>query len=452
MIVLKFGGTSLADIDEIRRVLDIIEERVKRQPVVVVSALGEITDVLERLARLSLEKTEREIIDEVNDYFEPRLYRIVSGVIPDDTEQRKCLTEINRLLQELKNIYRGLLIVRELTPRALDRVLSYGELFSQNIINHALNSRDVPAVRMPADKCLITDAHFGSAQVKWAETTRAITDRLLPAIEQDKIPILQGFVGGTQDGSLTTLGRGGSDYTAAVIGAVCEAEEIQIWTDVDGFLNADPSLVSQAITIPELNINEARELAQFGARVLHPKTVLPAIERDIPVYIKNTFAPDNPGTRLCRDRTGEGIHGMTVLRNLAKLTFEWNRSSDSTGEQLDELTRHEDVVISFSMSNSLILYLPEQGATPGADDLPQEVSFTRESGMNLIAVVGENLTAQSRSYSRLIELLDGYNYDLITLSPQKNRWLIPVRGKEVEEIFTKLYDGIFTGEQHEVQL
>lgn len=452
MIVLKFGGSSLADIDEIRRVLAIIEERVNRQPVVVVSASGGITDVLERNALQSLKKSERYIIDEVNDYFEPRLYRIISGVISDDTEQRKCLTEINRLLQELKNIYRGLSIVRELTPRALDTVLSYGELFSQIIINHALNSRNILAVRVPSEKCIVTDSHFGNAQVDWAETTQAIEEQVLPQIQEGKIPIMQGFVGGTQDGSITTLGRGGSDYTAAVVGAICEAEEIQIWTDVDGFLNADPTLVSQATTIPELNINEAKELAQFGARVLHPKTVLPAIDRDIPVFIRNTFAPENPETRLCREKTGEGIHGITILRDLTKLTLEWNRSTKFVNPEIDRLMERENPVIAISMPGSRTLFVQETSNRVTPEYLPEDILFTRESGMNLIAVVGENLTTQSQSYSQLIQLLAGYDYELITLSPEKNRWLIPVSGKQVEEIFVNLYDGIFSSEQTEVQL
>ncbi|NIQ09673.1 MAG: aspartate kinase, partial [Gammaproteobacteria bacterium] len=237
---------------------------------------------------------------------------------------------MNRLLQELKNVFRGLTIIHELTPRAMDKVLSYGELFSRMIIVHALASLGLSPVAISASECIITDDHFGQAKVDWTRTEKAIGKNLLPYVSKEQIPVMQGFIGGTESGTVTTLGRGGSDYTAAIIGAICKANEIQIWTDVNGFLTADPSIIPEASTIPELNIYEARELAHFGARVLHPKSVLPAIERDIPVYIKNTFEPDHEGTLLSDNENAEGIHGMTALKNLCLISLDGNQSdSDS---------------------------------------------------------------------------------------------------------------------------
>ena len=451
MIVLKFGGSSLADIDEIRRVIDIIRDRRERNPAVVVSAPGDITDVLERLAFQSLENDEKIIIDEFNNYFEPRLYRIIHGVIARNLEQRECLTDVNRLLQELKNIYRGLTLIKELTPRALATLLSYGELFSQIMLTYALVSRDVPAVRISAVDCLITDDHFARAAIDWTITANRLKEILLPAIEDNKIPVIQGFIGGTEDGTVTTLGRGGSDYTAAIIGAVCAAEDIQIWTDVDGFLTADPAVIPEAHTIPELNIHEARELAQFGARILHPKTVLPAINRQIPVFIKNTFAPENPGTLLSAGKGDDGIHGITVLRDLQMITVEWNRSEQKNLRSVTRRVDQSEVYFSFSTSTSYSMISTERDPNDLRSRFSDDTEVTIQKDLSLIALIGEHLTTQSPQYQEMMGLLADYTYELFSASPMRNRWLLLVKKFEVDEIVQKLYYEIFNREREQAR-
>ncbi len=449
MIVLKFGGSSLADIEEIRRVLEIIRDRRERDPVVVVSAPGDITNVLDRLAFQSLENDERFIIDEFNSYFEPRLYRIIHGVVTRNLEQRKCLTDVNRLLQELKNIYRGFTLIKELTPRAMATLLSYGELFSQIILTYALISRDLPAVQISAVDCLITDDHFTRAEIDWTTTATRLREFVLPAIENDTIPVIQGFIGGTEDGTITTLGRGGSDYTAAIIGSICKAEDIQIWTDVNGFLTADPSVIPEAHTIPELNIQEARELAQFGARVLHPKTVLPAINRQIPVIIKNTFSPENPGTLLSDSKGDDGIHGITVLRDLQMMTMEWNRSEPQNLKTLWGVAEPSHIYFSFSTPTSHSVISTEQELPDIRSGLPEDAEVTMQKDLSLIALIGENLTTRSQQYQEMIGLLEDYTYDLFSASPLRNRWILLVREFEVDEILQKLYYKIFNREREE---
>ena len=449
LITLKFGGSSLADLEEIRRVLRIIEEQRSSRPAVVVSAIGEMTDVLERLARQSLDRDGKFVIDELNNYFEPRLYRIIHGVVSQNIEQQKCLTEINRLLQELKNVYRGLTIIRELTPRALDTLLSYGELFSQIILFYALKSRDIPAARPDASRCIITDNHFGHAGVRWDFTTDRVREQVLGAIDERQIPVIQGFIGGTEQGTITTLGRGGSDYTAAVIGAICEADEIQIWTDVDGFLTADPSVIPEAGTIPELNINEAKELAQFGARVLHPKSVLPAIEREIPVYIRNTFAPENPGTLLSRRKGATGIHSLTALRDLTVFHLEHNHP-DGAGASAGPVGG--EVVLSVSTPTCQTLVLRGAQSERMQSGRPAGTGVTARQGVGLIGLVGEGLSPGSATCRKVLEQLEGTDFEILTGSPGGNRWLLLLDDLQVDEIMQKLYTTIFDTKRESADL
>jgi len=446
VIVLKFGGSSLGDIDQIRKVLSIIETRKTLDPVVVVSAFGEITDVLERLACQSLELEEKQIIDEFNNYFEPKLYRLVHGVVKDNNEQRECLSGVNRLLQELKNVFRGLTIIHELTPRAMDKVLSYGELFSRTIIVHALASLDLSPVAISASECIITDDRFGQAKVNWTETEKALREKLLPNLGDEQIPVMQGFIGGTESGTVTTLGRGGSDYTAAIIGAICEAEEIQIWTDVNGFLTADPSIIPEATTIPELNIYEARELAHFGARVLHPKSVLPAIEQDIPVYIKNTFEPDHEGTLLTDNASTDGIHGMTALKDLCLITLEGNQSEGDGGIQWEQVISPE-VYLRISAPAGHSLVVAEKSLPEVQSLLSDDIEVTLQNDRALIALVGGNLTTRSEQFPMVMDLLHDFEYELFTYAPLQNRWLLLVDGFQVDEILRKLYYTVFHHEQ-----
>lgn len=449
MIVLKFGGSSLADLDEIRRVLRIIADQRSSGPAVVVSAPGETTDVLERLAQHSLDRDSKLVIDELNNYFEPRLYRIIHGVVSQNIEQQKCLTEINRLLQELKNVYRGLTIIRELTPRALDTLLSYGELFSQIILFYALKSQGIPSARPDAVECIITDDQFGQAGVRWDLTGDRVRDRILGAVNKQQVPIVQGFIGGTEQGTITTLGRGGSDYSVAVIGALCEAEEIQIWTDVDGFLTADPSVIPDARTIPELNINEAKELAQFGARVLHPKSVLPAIERKIPVYIRNTFVPEQPGTLLSNRKGEAGIHGLTALRDLTVFHLEQNHAA---GAGVPTGPVEGEVVLSMSTPTCQTLVVRSDGAAAFRSGLPSGVEVSTREGVGLIGVVGEGLNPGSPSYRRILEQLEGTDFDVLTGSPGGNRWLLLLDDLQVDEILQKLYTTIFDTKRESADL
>ena len=443
MIVMKFGGSSLADLDELRRVAKIIEARQEQSPVVVLSAFGKTTDVLIQLADKAMIVTEKELIDELNDYFEPRLYRLIPGLVTDHGLQQSCLTEAKRIMQELKNICRGLALIKELTPRSLDTLMSYGELLSQTIMYYALKSRGVKAARVPAQTLIKTDSNFGSAKVDWAVTAQNIAEKLRPVLDSGEIPIVQGFIGSNAEEVTTTLGRGGSDYTAAILGAIGNAENIQIWTDVNGFLSADPRIIPEADIIPVMNIDEAKEMAQFGAKVLHPKTVLPAIEKNIPVHIKNTFHPQHDGTLLTADKGRPGIHGITVLRDLHRLTFEWDNATEKQSVLAFEGLVTGEIFLSARTQTSEVLYTRLRENNEIAASLMSENEISADDRRSLIAIIGEELQTSSAWFTELIQLLEGSDYHIFTGSPQNNRWLIDVDETEVDHLLPKIYNQYF---------
>ncbi|MHC4600746.1 MAG: aspartate kinase [Planctomycetota bacterium] len=280
MIVMKFGGTSLGDPGRVDVAARLVKKNLKRDPAVVVSAFSGITDLLIKKANDAL--TGRIQINDL--YRRHREYTNAFGLSED---------LVAADLFRLEELLRGVSLVRELTPRTLDLVVSFGEMMSHKIIAARFRDLGIPAVPAASPELgFLTDSTFGGAQLR-KESYRRIR-RNLQRI--DGVPVVTGFIARDEEGNITTLGRSGSDYTATILGAAARAEEIQIWTDVDGVMTADPTVVLDALSIPHLSFEEASELAYYGARILHPATILPAISRNIPVRVLNTFRPDHKGT------------------------------------------------------------------------------------------------------------------------------------------------------------
>jgi bifunctional aspartokinase / homoserine dehydrogenase 1 len=227
------------------------------------------------------------------------------------------------LLNQITDLCRGTSLLGELTPRALDGISSVGERLSARLVATALRELGVASVAVDATELIVIDARHGQAQPLMSQTRERATARLLPLLEQDMSPIVTGFIGATQEGRLTTLGRGGSDYSATILGAVLDASEVIIWTDVDGVLSADPRLVEDARTLNEISYNEAAELAYFGAKVLHPKTLRPVTEAGVPVWIRNSFVPENPGTKITPmgSPSSSGVKAITVISDITLITL-----------------------------------------------------------------------------------------------------------------------------------
>lgn len=294
---MKFGGSSIKGAQEMKRVIDIIKSKAGRKSVIVLSACGGITDNLLKITEFAssgdIEKT-----DETFKLIEQQHLDIIDSLVSDININDAAKYVVDKLLYELKILIEGISLLKECTPKTRDSVLAYGELLSTNIFEYICEDKGLSSAFLDAREIIRTDSLFNCANVDINAIHYNAKHYLMPLLKKNDLVVTQGFIGSDSSGCTTTIGRGGSDYTAALIGASIAAGEIQIWTDVSGALSADPRLVSNPITLESLSFNEIRELSFFGAKVLHPDTIKPAMEKNIVVRILNTFEPDNPGTSI----------------------------------------------------------------------------------------------------------------------------------------------------------
>jgi aspartate kinase len=322
LIVMKFGGTSLGNPERMRCVGEIIAAHAKRAEVVaVVSAMGGVTDMLIRAAT-EASKGDREHWRGARQEL-ARKHREVADRLLSASEQATVLPRLAEQLTNLENLCSGFSLVREVTPRAMDTLSSLGEVMSATLLAAILRSSGTAAEAVDATELIVTDNSFGNASPLLDETNARTRQRLAPIRRRGAIPVVTGFRGATRDGVCTTLGRGGSDYSATLVGAALDADEVWIWTDVDGVMSADPRLVPGARIIPEISYREAIELSFFGARVLHPKTIQPVSKKGIPVWIKNSFNPQCPGTKIVAVPTERtpGVKALTSVSNADLVTI-----------------------------------------------------------------------------------------------------------------------------------
>lgn len=295
MIVMKFGGTSNEDAAAMRNVVRIVKSHVAHQPVVVISAIAKATNDLEQAARTAATGNDEEAATIVTRLFE-RHTRIIDNLISSRPASNELETVLFQYLSEIKSLLKGIAILRELTPRSMDAICSYGERLSSHIIAAALEEAAVKSAWIDAKDFMVTDENFGRAQPIMELVTENLEHRVRPLLNQGRIPVTQGFIGATASGAYTTMGRESSDYSAAIIGAAMNAERVQIWTDVDGILSADPRIAKNTKKLKRLSFEEAFELSYFGAKVLHPGTMLPLLEKNIPVHILNSKREASTGT------------------------------------------------------------------------------------------------------------------------------------------------------------
>jgi aspartate kinase len=314
VVVQKFGGTSVADPKAIRRLIEIVRAahtRDGRGPAVVVSAMSGVTDALLGVASAAGSDRLGEALPRIEEMRERHL-AAVRELVPE-REREPLVAQIADHFDQLTGIARALAVLREVSPRTLDVVASMGELLSSRIVAAALTAAGVPAEWVDARCAVVTNDDHTRAAPLTDETNAALGRTVRPILDGGRVAVIGGFVGATVEGHTSTLGRGGSDYSGALVGAGVHASEIQIWTDVDGMLSADPRVVKSPRLVSQLSFDEAAELAYFGAKVLHPSTILPAVERNIPVRILNSSKPDGTGTLI----TAASANGATRLTGLA---------------------------------------------------------------------------------------------------------------------------------------
>ena len=304
MLVHKFGGTSVGNAERFANVADIvIREHGKTRShhlegtVVVLSAMNGVTDQLITGARAAAEGKDT-VYREIKAQLLSRHLGIVEALLNRSRERLELCGLVEDHLHELERLYRSIAVLGELTPRGCDVVASFGEQLSTHILAAVLRERGMRAQAISATELVVTDDHFGAAQPVMEPTRARLQQQVKPLVERGVIPVITGYIAATEAGVTTTLGRGGSDYSAAIVGAGLEADEVWIWSDVDGILTADPNIVPQARTLTELSYDEAADLAYFGADVLHPRTIRPVVESGIPLRILNSFSPADPGTLI----------------------------------------------------------------------------------------------------------------------------------------------------------
>jgi aspartate kinase len=320
---MKFGGTSVGSAERIAQAADLAVGSAKEghKVVVVTSAMSGVTNKLVDAAQNAVGGYYHKTVSD--DLHEPHRQAIHLLAPNDASRRREAIELVRQRIERFETLCKGLTMVRELTPRTLDAISGLGEMMCAPILSCAIADRGAASRPIEATELIVTDDQFGQAEPLMDETRRRTRDKLGPLLELGEIPVVTGFVAATKEGSLTTLGRGGSDYTASIIGAAMDADEVWIWTDVDGVMTANPSEVPEARTIREISYSEASELAYYGAKVLHHKTILPVYRQGIPIRILNSFSPENSGTRITVDGrpSARGVKAVTSIRRVSLITI-----------------------------------------------------------------------------------------------------------------------------------
>jgi aspartate kinase len=325
-IVMKFGGTSVATGENIRRVANIVADSVKKgyRVVVVVSALAGVTNQLVEEAEQAKKKSEKQIQAFTKNLVDKHV-AVVAKAIDDKGIQKEVEQVIKKTVSELEKVLTGICYVGEITPKSRDYVLSFGERLSAPIVWGALRDLKLQTRCFTGKEAgIVTDENYGEARPLMNVTTHQVKGRLEPLLEKKVVPVVTGYIAATQDGVVTTLGRGGSDYTATILSVALAADEVWIWTDVDGIMTTDPKIVPSAKRLPQLSYGEAAEMAIFGAKAMHPSALEPVTEAGIPVRIRNVFNPENHGTLIVdvqEVKSKEVVKAVAMIRDVAMINI-----------------------------------------------------------------------------------------------------------------------------------
>ena len=449
MIVMKFGGTSVESAAAIARVAAIVKAREDRRPVVVVSAMGKTTNKLLAIANAAIHGTREEYLRQIHDLrdFHSREAR---QVVP--LAERAALDRfLDEHFQELTELAKGLAVLGELTPRSIDAISSYGERLSSFIVTQAFRHSGMETEHLDSRDLIVTDKRHTQAAPLFPQTYARLAAKV-PPLAAKSVIVMGGFIAATEDGVTTTLGRGGSDFTASIVGAGIGAEEIQIWTDVDGMLTADPTILPGGHRVKTISFAEAAELAYFGAKVLHPATVLPAIEKSIPVLILNSRRPDVPGTRIVAERVHceNAVKSIACKRKITVVNIHSTRMLMAHGflrrifEVFDRFETAVDMVATSEVSVSLTIDNPARIEEVLAE-LRQFAEAETERDQVIVCLVGENIRYTPGVARRVFNALEGINVRMISQGGSLLNISFVVAEKDLRAAIESLH-GEFFGE------
>jgi aspartate kinase len=447
LLVMKFGGTSMGSAERIRVAARLTAEQSARRPVVVVvSAMSKVTDLLLDSLRKA-EAGDQADLDANLEKLAARHRECCRGLLPQE-KQAEATSGVERLIAEFARIAKGVMMLGERPPRSVDEAVAVGERLSAYLMALHMQSEGIPAVAVNAADVIATDAVFGNATPLMEPTRVRAAAVLRPLLEgkpdQRKVPVVTGFNGSTLDHRPTTLGRGGSDFSASILAAVLDAAELWIWTDVDGIMSGDPRLVADARVLPEITYAEAAELAYNGAKVLHPRTLAPLAERGIPVWSKNSFAPEKPGTRILpRVDSGHGPHAVTSMTDVTLVSMEPASSAVSgtrlMARALDGLARANVEILAFTSSSyrQSFCFLVRQSELERAlefleEDLALELvhgylkPIEVDADVGLIAVVGEGMRGTPGLAGRIFTAISRHDINIIAIAQGSSELTIAI--------------------------
>jgi aspartate kinase len=440
---MKFGGTSVEDTRAIRNVAAIVKRATSAQPVVIVSAISGFTNALLQSVQIAIAGDGRAASKSLDPDFERHL--VIAGELLAPERRAAFVSTLGDARSKIRQLHKIIAAHPVTSPPLQDEIVAYGEHLSSQLIAAVLTNYDVPARYVDARACIKTDEVYGAATPQ-PETTRAIKTELEPILNTARVPVLGGFIGSTARGVTTTLGRGGSDYSAAIVGAALEAREIQIWTDVSGVLTADPRVVPNARTIPVLSYQEAAELAYFGAKVLHPKTIQPAIDKGIRVRVCNSRAPLEDGTLIVSEpeATAETVKAIAHKNGITTVQVTSARMLGAYGflralfEVFDRHHTAVDVVTTSEVSVSLSIddasTLPEL-----IPDLEQLGTVEVEAHRTIISVVGEGLRNTPGIAARVFSVIQDINVSMISVGASSVNLTFMVDEPHAIEAITRMH-------------
>lgn len=446
LVVMKFGGTSVENADAIRRLIEIVRTRLHAQPVVVVSALAGVTDQLQEAGDTAAEGHLGSALAAVRKLYVRHEQLAAELMISDPNSHLGH--DLQSEFRDLETLLNDVAACRQLSPATQDRLLGFGECLSSKLVTAALRDAGVGAAHVDARSCIVTNARHGRATPVWGLTNERIEQALGPLLQSAQVPVLGGFIAATEEGTPSTLGRGGSDFSAAIVGAALHASRVEIWTDVDGIMTTDPKLCAEAKVIRRMSFDEAAELAHFGARVLHPATLAPAIRENIPVYVLNSRDPEAEGTEIsAHTANNNAVSAITAKRNVAAVDI--TPAQDVSSELLHDIyaafdQHHCPIDVVTSSLNRVSLLVGSTAALPGiAAELRGVADVRWENHKALVCLVGEEIRRLPEVASRIFAAVADMDVRVSCQGASDRSISFLVEESRVEESVQRLHDLFF---------
>lgn len=449
MIVMKFGGTSVQDAEAFKRTIEIIKTRLDKNPIVVLSATAGTTDSLESLCKNASEGEEA-VCEKILSDLKEKHHLIARELVKDTSRLEELIKILDEKIAQISDLVKGIFLLSELSKRSRARILAFGEILSTNILVYTLTDMGYKCALLDSRDFIITDEEPLNGDPQKEIITNKVKEFITPLQDGKTIPVAQGFIAKSVSGSATTLGRGGSDYTASLIGMALNADEIEIWTDVDGILTADPRKVKGTQIVKEVTFREAAELAFFGAKVLHPSTITPAVEKGIPVRVLNSHNPDNPGT-LIKDDIDHGEHdikSITCKENIKVINIYSPRMLLAHGflkkifEIFDKYRTSVDLITTSEVNVSLTLDNEERIADI-IKELEEFSEVSLEEDKALVCVIGKDIKNTKGIATKIFESLEDFNITMISQGASLINLSFVVERKDLGSVVQALHDRFF---------